>query len=255
VAEDREAYEQGLRLSLEHEDDFDPLLGEISAARNAMLAAEARLLVAYGREFTRPRPYRLEDLARAAGMSISGVRTAYDADEIAEVTRLTGGQAGPPPRGSPGDRRAETRLRVRPFVALPDGAHRGWRRRRRADGHAWRPGLPLTGALLLLRGDYPARPGAVRCAGRSVTRSVAELGGNWTPPGCKSCYLAMADTPRASPATPVLPVLIFSNTSLPEQEFSAQTEKISRVGSYDREGTGQRIVAREGAGQGRDGLV
>ncbi len=25
---------------------------------------------------------------------------------------------------------------------------------------------------------YPARPGAVRCAGRSVTRSVAELGGN-----------------------------------------------------------------------------
>lgn len=92
VAEDREAYEQGLRLSLKHEEDFDPLLGEIGAARNAMLAAEARmrLLVAYGREFTRPRPYRLEDLARAAGMSISGVRTAYDADEIAEVTRLTG---------------------------------------------------------------------------------------------------------------------------------------------------------------------
>ena len=33
--------------------------------------------------FIRPRSYRLEDLARAAGMSISGVRTAYDADEIA----------------------------------------------------------------------------------------------------------------------------------------------------------------------------
>ena len=42
------------------------------------------------REFTRPRPYRLEDLARAAGMSISGVRTSYDDDEVAEVTRLTG---------------------------------------------------------------------------------------------------------------------------------------------------------------------
>lgn len=54
-----------------------------------MLAAEARMrrLIAYGREFTRPRPYRLEDLARAAGMSLSGVRTAY-AD--AEVARLTG---------------------------------------------------------------------------------------------------------------------------------------------------------------------
>ncbi len=30
-----------------------------------------------------------------------------------------------------------------------------------------------------------------------------------------------AEPPRASPATPVLQVLIFSNTSLPEQEFSA----------------------------------
>jgi hypothetical protein len=92
VAEDREAYEQGLRLTCEHQDDYDPLLGEIAAARDAMLKAEARmrLLIAYGREFTRPRPYRLEDLARAAGMSISGVRTSYDDDEVAEVTRLTG---------------------------------------------------------------------------------------------------------------------------------------------------------------------
>ena len=46
VAEDREAYEQGLRLTWEHEDEFDPLLGEIAAARNAMLAAEARMRVA-----------------------------------------------------------------------------------------------------------------------------------------------------------------------------------------------------------------
>ena len=92
AAEEREAFEQGLRLTWEHEDDYDPLLGEIAAARDAMLAAEARmrLLIAYGREFTRPRPYRLEDLARAAGMSISGVRTAYDDDEAAEVARLTG---------------------------------------------------------------------------------------------------------------------------------------------------------------------
>ncbi len=44
-----------------------------------------------------------------------------------------------------------------------------------------------------------------------------------------------AEPPRASPAAPVLQVLIFSNTSLPEQEFSAQTGKISRVGSYDRD--------------------
>jgi hypothetical protein len=92
VYEEREAYEERLRLTWEHDDDFDPLLSEIAAARYAMLQAEARmrLLIAYGREFTRPRPYRLEDLARASGMSISGVRTAYDDDEIAEVAKLTG---------------------------------------------------------------------------------------------------------------------------------------------------------------------
>ena len=103
AAEDREAHEQGLRLTWEHEDDYDPLLGEIAAARNAMLAAEARmrLLIAYGREFTRPRPYRLEDLARAAGMSISGIRTAYDEDEIAEVARLTGARPARRPAEAP----------------------------------------------------------------------------------------------------------------------------------------------------------
>ena len=100
---DREAYEERLRLTREHDDDFDPLLGEIEMARAAMLAAEARtrLLIAYGREFTRPRPYRLEDLARAAGMSISGVRTAYDDGEVAEVARLTGSTPARRPAAAP----------------------------------------------------------------------------------------------------------------------------------------------------------
>ena len=103
VADEREEYEQRLRLSWEHEDDYDPLMGELAAAREAMLQAEARmrLLVAYGREFTRPRPYRLDDLARAAGMSISGVRTAYDDDEIAEVARLTGARPSRRPAEAP----------------------------------------------------------------------------------------------------------------------------------------------------------
>ncbi len=74
------------------ESGVDPLLGEIAEARRVMLAAEKRLrlLVAYGREFVEPRPYRLEDLAQSAGMSISGVRTAYDDDEVALLARLTG---------------------------------------------------------------------------------------------------------------------------------------------------------------------
>lgn len=88
----REDYEEHLRLLAEHEEDYDPLLAAIAGARFTMLQAEARmrLLIAYGREFTRPRPYKLEDLAGAAGMSISGVRTSYDEDEVAEVAKLTG---------------------------------------------------------------------------------------------------------------------------------------------------------------------
>jgi hypothetical protein len=45
-------------------------------------------VVAYGRCFTHPRPYKLIDLANAAGMSISGVRTAYDADEIDQAAEI-----------------------------------------------------------------------------------------------------------------------------------------------------------------------
>lgn len=92
VTEDRQRYEQSVRESWDHLDDYDPLLSEIGAARAAMVAAQKRmrLLIAYGREFVQPRPYKLDDLARAAGMSISGVRTAYDDEEIAEAARLTG---------------------------------------------------------------------------------------------------------------------------------------------------------------------
>jgi hypothetical protein len=92
VDHERQKYERNLRLSWEHADGYDPLLSEIAAARREMLAAQKRMrvLIAYGREFVEPRPYTLDDLARAAGMSISGVRTAYDDDEIIDAARLTG---------------------------------------------------------------------------------------------------------------------------------------------------------------------
>jgi hypothetical protein len=72
-------------------------MSDITAARDAMLAAEARMrvLIAYGREFTRPRPYRLEDLARAVGMSISGVRTAYADEVAARLAGIRGSQPSP----------------------------------------------------------------------------------------------------------------------------------------------------------------
>ena len=52
--------------------------------------AAAGHVLAYAREFTEPRPYRLDDLARAAGMSLSGVRIAYDDDEISHIADVTG---------------------------------------------------------------------------------------------------------------------------------------------------------------------
>lgn len=92
AAEDERAELAGqLRLARD-EGGEDPLLSLVERAREQMLAAERdlRLLLAYAREFTEPRPYRLEDLARAARMSISGIRTAYDDDEISEVSAITG---------------------------------------------------------------------------------------------------------------------------------------------------------------------
>ena len=47
-----------------------------------------RLLMAYGRCFTHPRPYKLIDLTRAAGLSISGVRIAFTDDEITQAAEI-----------------------------------------------------------------------------------------------------------------------------------------------------------------------
>ncbi len=71
----------------------DPLLIALAEARQRRQQAdrETRLLLAYAREFVSPRPYRLADLAEAAGMSISGVRTAYTKQDMADVITLTGG--------------------------------------------------------------------------------------------------------------------------------------------------------------------
>ena len=74
----------------------DPLLAALTAARQRKQRADhdMRLLLAYAREHVQPRPYRLADLAHAAGMSISGVRTAYSKADIDQAARLTGGSRG-----------------------------------------------------------------------------------------------------------------------------------------------------------------
>ena len=74
----------------------DPLLSALAEAKQRKQRADRdiRLLLAYAREHTRPRPYRLADLADAAGMSISGVRTAYTQADIDHAAALTGGTRG-----------------------------------------------------------------------------------------------------------------------------------------------------------------
>jgi hypothetical protein len=72
----------------------DPVLAAIEEARIRRDQAdhEIRVLIAYARELIRPRPYRLTDLATAAGMSVSGVRTAYAREHI-EIAQRRGGDA------------------------------------------------------------------------------------------------------------------------------------------------------------------
>lgn len=73
-------------------EENEPLLSAIGIARYRKEQAEAeiRRLIAYGREFTRPRPYVLAELAGAAGMSISGARIAYGRTEVADVEQALG---------------------------------------------------------------------------------------------------------------------------------------------------------------------
>jgi hypothetical protein len=100
VVRDREAHEQGRRLTWEHEDDYDPLLGEIAAARNAMLAADAAA------DRVRPGVYSAPLLpARGPGLRRRHVhlriRTAFDDAEVTEVARLTSARAARRPAEAP----------------------------------------------------------------------------------------------------------------------------------------------------------
>jgi hypothetical protein len=68
----------------------DTLLSALAEARRHREDADfqIRVLLAYARELVAPSPYRLADLAQAAGMSISGVRAAYDSRHIEHAARI-----------------------------------------------------------------------------------------------------------------------------------------------------------------------
>jgi len=105
--EEREEEAEQLRLGWA-EGGIDPLLSTLESlrARRLRLEADMRLLIAYARRFTHPRPYKLIDLAEAAGMSISGVRIAYDDEELEQLTELLGRAPVPAP-GEQASERAE----------------------------------------------------------------------------------------------------------------------------------------------------
>ena len=70
--------------------DRDPVLAALRAARARRDQADRdiRILLAYARELTAPRPYRLADLAEATGKSISGTRTGYTTADVDAARRI-----------------------------------------------------------------------------------------------------------------------------------------------------------------------
>ena len=70
----------------------DPVLEALAQLRTTREDAHTalRLLLAYARTVTYPRPYTLAALAEATGMSISGVRTAYTQRDITTIAQRLG---------------------------------------------------------------------------------------------------------------------------------------------------------------------
>ncbi|MBM7783566.1 hypothetical protein JOD67_000246 [Tenggerimyces flavus] len=68
----------------------DPVLDALREARAVRDGADEaiRVLLAWAREVSSPRPYRLADLADASGLSISGVRSAYGPEDVELVRTL-----------------------------------------------------------------------------------------------------------------------------------------------------------------------
>ncbi|WP_333774367.1 hypothetical protein [Streptomyces sp. IBSBF 3136] len=89
VLEQRKNDPLGLEAAGE-EPGTDPLLLALEdlKAKKEAVDAQARQLLAWAQEFQGSRPYGLEELARRASYSISGVRTAYGDTEIRQVAKI-----------------------------------------------------------------------------------------------------------------------------------------------------------------------
>jgi AraC-like DNA-binding protein len=106
VAEQRRSDALGLEAAAQ-ELGTDPLLMALDDLKAQKEAVDARIrqLLAFGREFHGSRPYGLEELARHAGYSPSGVRTAYSEAEIRQVAAQIGREPNRPRRDIAGSAR------------------------------------------------------------------------------------------------------------------------------------------------------
>jgi hypothetical protein len=102
----------------------DPVLARLNelATQKQDIQHQMRLIIAYGREFIRPEPYRLRALAAAAGLSISGARTLYSPQDLATIAAQIGRRAN---KGSVFPQALEKPLRASTFDGeqwwVPDG--------------------------------------------------------------------------------------------------------------------------------------
>ncbi|HLU73608.1 MAG TPA: hypothetical protein VKZ82_15555 [Nonomuraea sp.] len=81
-----------LILSARAADLDDPVLARLNelSTQRQEIQQQIRLIIAYGREFVRPEPYKLKSLADAARLSISGVRGIYSLTDTATIATRIG---------------------------------------------------------------------------------------------------------------------------------------------------------------------
>lgn len=169
-------------LNWEH-GDTDPLLGALrhAQARRSEAEQDIRLLLAYGREFVAPRPYTLGDLADAAGMSVSGIRTGYDHHDVAAVAETTGAK--------PREWRASD-----PSDDAPVQEMRNDLDRRHSGGE---PGRPTQVYGVLLTDGWTPHVPESRTPGTKATKRYLRWERSW-PAGTRVTLYQEADTLAAS---------------------------------------------------------
>jgi hypothetical protein len=170
--EERNVADAEMMRLVDEADNVDPLLAALGNARAAKAKVEQRIrqLIAYGREFVQPRPYTLDALATAAGLSVSGVRTAYGHTDVEAVAAATGAKPREWRAADPADS-------MTPEDVLADLQH----------GHP-HPDAVAQLWQLLVRGDWTPRAPESRSPGSKPTRRYLRWERTWPNGTSQSIY-------------------------------------------------------------------